>query len=102
MAEIDSTHRKARTSHVELRGLAPNQHYRIALNVEAVRQYHVPSTSAGDASVRSPSSFTCNSLNVRPASTTNVCPSSLVKYNFPFTCTGDAENPSRIATPSRS
>jgi hypothetical protein len=53
--------------------------YLIALSVDAVRQYHVPSTSAGDASVCSPSSFTCNNFYVRPAATTNVCPSSLVK-----------------------
>ena len=63
----------------EILDLTPTIPYLIARNVDAVRQYHVPSTSAGEASVRSPSSLTCSSLNARPASTTNVCPSSLVK-----------------------
>ena len=52
--------------------VSPRTDHRIARSVEAVRQYQVPSTSAGDASVCSPSSFTCSSLNARPASTTKV------------------------------
>ena len=36
-----------------------------------------------------------------PARSTNVSPSSLVKNTLPSTATGDAENPSRCATPSR-
>jgi len=40
-------------------------------------------------------------VNVRPAVSTNVSPSSLVKNTSPLTATGDAENPSRRSEPSR-
>src|SRR4029078_10456474 len=66
-----------------------------------VLQYHTPSTSAGDASTDSPSELVCSSLNSRPAFTTNVSPSSFVKNSSPLTATGDAEKPSRCATPRR-
>ena len=39
----------------------------IAINSRSVRQYHVPPTSAGEASTCAFSSLTCSSLNVRPA-----------------------------------
>ena len=67
--------------------------YWIATRLAAVRQYQIPSTNAGDASVRSPSELVCISLNSRPALTTKVSPSSLVKKTSPFTITGDAEKP---------
>ena len=44
-----------------------------------VRTYHRPSTKAGDASVCSPSRFTCSSLKSGAGLSTNVSPSSLVK-----------------------
>ena len=51
----------------------------IASSSLSVRQYHMPPTRAGEAITRAWSSFTRLSLNVGPASTTNVWPSSFVK-----------------------
>ena len=44
--------------------------YWIATRDDAVRKYQVPSTSAGEARVCSPSVLTCSRLNSRPAFTT--------------------------------
>ena len=74
----------------------------MASSERSVRQYHVPSTRAGDASTCARSSLTRISLNLRPAWTTKVWPRSFVKKILSPTATGDEENPSRIASPSRS
>ena len=49
----------------------------------------------------SPSAVDVEELERRPAPSTNVSPSSFVKNSLPSTATGDAEKPSRWATPSR-
>src|SRR5262249_25234596 len=73
----------------------------IAMSWLAVRKNQAPSTRAGVASVCSPSRLTRSSLNSGPAARTNVSPSSFVKNTFPSTVTGDAEKPSRCASPRR-
>jgi hypothetical protein len=79
----------------------PTRQFPMAISSRSVRQYHVPSTSAGEASVRALSWFTCSRLNSRPAFSTKVSPWSFVKNTLPSKTTGDAEKLSRAASPSR-
>ncbi len=76
-------------------------YFPIAYQDRSVLKYHRPSTNAGDASTLSSRLFTCSSSKTGPAFSTNVSPSSLVKNTLPSTATGEAEKPSRRATPSR-
>src|SRR5262245_3582561 len=73
----------------------------IARSSRSVRKYHFRSTSAGDASTCALSLLTWSRSNVAPARSTKVSPSSFVKNTLLSTPTGDAEKPSRVATPRR-
>jgi len=67
-----------------------------------VRQYHMPSSSAGEASVVSFSLFTCSKLELRTSLQHERVAVVVGENTLPLTPIGDAEKPCLTAWPSRS
>ena len=63
--------RRWKMSSADARGTCPGQ-FPMAMSSRDVRIYQMPSTSAGEASVRAPMSLVCSSSNSGPVRSTNV------------------------------